>query len=152
MTGAVSQSLVLMLLPLAPILTANWSVSPPRGSEEARTSARLVTLALLGLIALSPIALIYLGAHPGVGGRAEAGEVILFLTGSVAALLLTRRARALVARIAPIDSDNLVHATALVIAVVLLGSQLAAQVTTDVLRAEANSGTARLSRLDLVLL
>ena len=71
------------------------------------------------------------------------------LTAGAAALTLLRPVRARLARWLPVDGDNPVHMLALVLTGLLFGSQLTAQLATDVLAEEARSGL-RLSELDLV--
>jgi membrane protease YdiL (CAAX protease family) len=69
----------------------------------------------------------------GSGGRGLGIDVGIMATGVVAATLASKPMRELVARVAPIDPDNPVHAYALALAVILFGSQLAMIAFVDVL-------------------
>jgi len=70
-------------------------------------------------------------------------------TGFVAAALVSKPLRERLARLLPIDADNPVHALALVLAVILFGTQLTSLVFTDVLASD--QAQAPLSLSDLVL-
>ncbi len=70
-------------------------------------------------------------------------------TGFAAAALVSKPLRERLARVIPIDPDNPVHALALVLAVVLFGTQLTSVVFTNVLASDQSQ--APLSLSDLVL-
>jgi uncharacterized protein len=144
-----------LLLPVPLILAANWRLAPPRGGNPAAVVARAVgSLAwiLLGLAALGgPLALINpaaVGPGASAGGRL-AYTVVMVVTAVIAVLLLLRPARDLLARVVPIDPTSPMDATGLVLSVLLVGTQLASQLGTDVLAQQAQSGTA-LAPADLI--
>ncbi len=152
------EQVIILLLPLPLIIAANIRVaSAPEGSVRARLAplAGSLTWLMLWVIAagsalLGPYELI-LGLISGRG--ASPGQVsfaiVMMTTGAVALALLARSTRELVARVLPIDPVNAVHTTALVLSIVLAGSQLASQLAADVLAQQAQSGTA-LEPVDLV--
>ena len=150
----------ILLLPLPLILAANWcEAPPPGGSLPARIAQAIGGLAWLGLglVAASAflIAIITLAAawaaRPGPAGHGLfAAAVVMAASGMGAVGFLLRSNRDLLARVIPIDPASPVHATALVLSVVLVGSQLAGQVATDVLAQQARSGVA-LGPADIVL-
>jgi membrane protease YdiL (CAAX protease family) len=109
----------------------------------AMVAAVCVVLAL-GTVAFTPAR----GSSGGTGLIPYA--VVMLLTGLAVAALITETARSTLARFLPIDSRSAVHATALVLTTVLVGSQLANQLAVDVLSQQASTGQA-LSPLDLVL-
>jgi uncharacterized protein len=63
-------------------------------------------------------------------------DVTIMVTALVAAVLAAKPVRERIARVLPMDPDNPVHAVAMVLAVILLGTQLAATVFSDVLAAD----------------
>jgi membrane protease YdiL (CAAX protease family) len=69
--------------------------------------------------------------------------------GAASAALVAEPVRRAVAHVVPIDPRSAVHATALVLSVSLVGSQIANQLAVDVLSQQASTGTA-LEPLDLV--
>ncbi len=71
------------------------------------------------------------------------------LTGGGAALLLARPAREAVSQLLPTDPDSVLHTAALVLSVLIVGTQVTTQLTVDVLAFQAGSG-AQLTPLDLV--
>jgi membrane protease YdiL (CAAX protease family) len=138
-----------LLLPLPLIVVANWADRPPRGERRpeliAAALGRAVWLALTtvaaGTVLLGLITFAAAGpASPTGGGSALAYAAVLVATGLVAGALVIQPVRAWLANILPIDPDSGVHATALVLSVVLVGSQLASQVAVDVLSQQATSG------------
>lgn len=71
-----------------------------------------------------------------VGGSVHnppAVDYTIMATGLVAAALASKPVRERAARVIPIDTDSPVHSLALVLAVILLGTQLASLIFTDVL-------------------
>ena len=84
---------------------------------------------LVGALDLAGAGLVQAGA----GGQPQGLNVGIMITAVVAATLASRPVRGRVARAIPIDPDNPVHAYALVLAVILFGSQLATLVFVDVL-------------------
>jgi len=81
--------------------------------------------------------------------RRPSAALILVVTGLLAASLLRYPTRAAIARVLPIDPASAMDATALVLSLVLFGSQLASQASTDLLAQEAGTGVS-LGPLDLV--
>jgi membrane protease YdiL (CAAX protease family) len=63
-------------------------------------------------------------------------DVAIMATGVVAAVLAAKPVRDRLARVLPMDPDNPVHAVALVLAVILLGTQVSATAFSDVLAAD----------------
>ena len=146
---------LVLLLPLPLILAANWHDQPPRGgSAWARGAALLGSTVwmLLGMVAAFSVllALFTVVFTPAGGGRLLLYALVLLLAGCVAAALISESVRVAVARFLPIDPRSAVHATALVLTTVLVGSQIANQLSVDVLSQQASSGPA-LTPLDLVL-
>lgn len=158
--AAVSVTDVLvLLLPLPLILIANWHDQPPAGQGVfARGAAFLGTviwilLAMVGAVCII-VALVTV-AFTQPTRSSGAPDLILyaavfFLTGVVAAALVSEGVRSAVARVMPVDPRSAVHATALVLTIVLVGSQLANQVAVDVLSQQASTGPV-LSPVDLVV-
>ncbi|HKF76041.1 MAG TPA: CPBP family intramembrane glutamic endopeptidase [Candidatus Dormibacteraeota bacterium] len=104
--------------------------------------------ALLGLVTLAA-ALVAPGGREYSSSPATYGAVIL-VTGIAAGTILLPPTRRELARFMPIDPDSVVHATALVLTIVLVGMQLATQLAVDLLAQQARSA-APLAPLDLVL-
>jgi len=146
--------LLVLLLPLPLILIANWYEAPPTGqSTLARGGAFLGTTIwmLLGLVAaLSILMAVVTVAFTPPRGTSVLYAAVMLLTGIAAAALIGEPVRASVARILPIDPTSAVHATALVLTTVLVGSPLANQLAVDVLSQQASSAQS-LSPVDLVL-
>jgi membrane protease YdiL (CAAX protease family) len=151
-----------LLLPLPLILAVNWSVARRRSHELAPLAAVAGRLSLLALgVAVSVLALeAVVGLiQASAGARSPFGPAtdphryagILLLTTAGAGAMLLEPFRRRLARRLPIDPVNPVHTTALVLATLLLGYQLAVDLSTDVLRQEAAAGASRLAPLDLVL-
>ncbi|MBO0686046.1 MAG: CPBP family intramembrane metalloprotease, partial [Candidatus Dormibacteraeota bacterium] len=110
-----------------------------------------VLLVITVVVVLVGVATSLLGAAGGQrdSGRLAAYGLLQAVTGVAGGALLWRKARQRVARLIPIDPDSPVHATALVFAILLFGTQLAAQLTMNLL-AQAGRGQ-QLQPLDLVL-
>jgi uncharacterized protein len=153
--GVAWTSVVVLLFPLPLIVTAN--VAALRSGEGSPRLAALVAparvLTALMLAALAATAaLLGLWGLAGVRGLAS-GQVlfaiVMVATSGVAFALLATRNRELLARVMPIDPGSPVHTTAVVLSVVLAGSQLASQLATDVLAQQAEA-TAALQPADLV--
>ena len=107
---------------------------------------------LLAIVAAVSIVLALLSlafTTPRTSGGAFAYALVLLATGAAAALLVAEPIRALLARVLPVDPRSALDATALVLSVVLVGSQLASQLAVDVLSQQAGAASA-LSPLDLV--
>jgi len=147
---------LVLLLPLPLIVVANWHDQPPRGESAWARGAALLGGAvwmLLGLVAAFSVllALFTVAFTPTAGGgRLLLYALVLLLAGCVAAALISEPVRVAVARFLPIDPRSAVHATALVLTTVLVGSQIANQLAVDVLSQQASTGSA-LTPLDLVL-
>jgi uncharacterized protein len=114
------------------VITANAAVGKPWASHAiailAGATAGITFLFGLGLAA---------GFVPaGAGGQSLGVDVGVMATAVVAATLASRPVRERIARLLPIDPDSPVHTYALVLAVILFGSQLAAIVFSDVLAAD----------------
>jgi membrane protease YdiL (CAAX protease family) len=87
----------------------------------------------------------------GISAGAKFGlDVGTMATGVVAATLVSKPVRERLARVLPIDPDNSVHALALVLAVVMFGTQLTSIAFTNVLASD--QALAPLSLGDLILL
>lgn len=162
---AVEEFLVL-LLPLPLIVIANWHERPdqkPGGPGAAAAwrqpstdplrqvmgllgSAIWLLLAMIAALCFF-LALVTFAFAPSRGGATYAA--VLAVTGIVSALLIAEPVRVVLARVLPIDPRSAIHATALVLSAVLVGSQLGSQVSSDVLTQQASTGTA-LGPLDLV--
>ncbi|MGH7765709.1 MAG: lysostaphin resistance A-like protein [Candidatus Dormibacteraceae bacterium] len=86
----------------------------------------------------------------GVSGNTKLGlDAGTMVTGFAAAALISKPLRVRLARIMPIDPDSPVHALALVLAVVLFGTQVTSLVFTDVLASD--QATAPLTVTDLIV-
>src|SRR5437879_4877947 len=83
------------------------------------------------------------------GARLTAYGLLQAVAGLAAASLLWRPVRTQVSRVLPLDPDSPVHTTALVLSVILFGTQAAAQLTLNVL-GQATTGR-QLQPLDLVV-
>lgn len=152
--------LVLPLLILPIVVAANWHAKPPGGngpSKPARHFGQAVWV-LLGAVVAACLLLGFLsllepgtdqptGSGPAVRRDALAG--ILALTGVLAGAILSHRVRATIARLIPIHPDSALDATALVLTIVMTGTQLADQVAVDVLSQQAAAGAA-LEPIDLI--
>lgn len=140
-----------LLLPVPLVLAANWNLAPPAGSQWPAAFARtLGTLfwALLGATAGTALLLGLITLLAG-GGRTTVYGALLTLTGVVAGSLLLPDTRRTLSRLLPIRPGNPLDATALVLTALLVGSQLANQLSVDVLREQGLRGT-QLGPADLV--
>jgi membrane protease YdiL (CAAX protease family) len=149
--------ILVLLLPLPVILFANWHDCPPAGDGAyARVATALGSTIWLLLIAVAMLcallALIALGSATPAALRSHglvSYVLVLLASAVIAGLMTVRRVRERLARVLPIDPASSVHGTALVLTVVLAGSQLANQLGVDVLSQQAASGPA-LQPADLV--
>ncbi len=148
-------SVVVLLFPLPLIVTANVAaLQPGRGGPRlASLAAPASVLTALMLAALAATAALLglwgLAASRGPSPGQVLFAIVMLATSGVAFALLATRTRERLARVIPIDPRSPVHTTALVLSVVLAGSQLASQLATDVLAQQAQ-GTAALQPADLV--
>lgn len=101
---------------------------------------------LLGALDVAGAPVLAGGLSPGARLGLDAGTMA---TGFAAAALVSKPLRGRLARIIPIDPDNPVHALALVLAVILFGTQVTSIVFTNVLASDL--AQAPLSLSDLVL-
>jgi membrane protease YdiL (CAAX protease family) len=113
------------------------------------TWAVLLVVAVVFLLLGLGTALLGVGGTRANSGRLAAYGLLEALTGLAAAAVLWRPVRLSLSRLLPVDPDSPVHTTALVLSVVLFGTQFAAQLTLNVLD-QAISGQ-QLQPLDLVL-
>ena len=148
--------LLVLLLPLPLIVVANWHDQPPRGGGILARGAAFLGATVWMLLALVAalcvlLALVTVAFTParGSSGGLAVYALVLLLTGAAAAALVAEPVRAAVARVLPVDPRSAVHGTALVLTTVLVGSQLANQLSVDVLSQQASTGTA-LGPVDLV--
>jgi uncharacterized protein len=158
--AAALDDVLLLLLPLPVILAANFRVAPvPEDPGRARLYRVLGAAAWVGIGAIVAVALLFgfylLAVAPlAPGGSAGPQQVlpygtVISLSAVASALVLFRPARDRLARALPIDPTSPVHACALVLSILLVGTQLANQLSTDVLAEQARTGAA-LGPLDLV--
>jgi membrane protease YdiL (CAAX protease family) len=143
---------VVLLLPLPLIVAANWRLDPPHGdglqARTARTVGSLIWV-LLGLVAAASalLGLLTLADASAIGSATSTRGLVTYAlvmvaTGTVAAMLLLRPNRDRLARALPFDPASPMDATALVLSVLLVGTQMATQLATDVLAQQARSGSA----------
>jgi membrane protease YdiL (CAAX protease family) len=154
------QELLALLLPLPLILVANWHDRPPLGRGTMARGAAFLGTTVWMLLALVAAGCVFLAlvtvsfppprGSPGGGSRLVLYAIVLLLTGIAAAALISETVRSALSRLLPIDPRSAVHATALVLTTVLVGSQVANQLAVDVLSQQASTGP-QLSPLDLVL-
>jgi membrane protease YdiL (CAAX protease family) len=113
------------------VVTANAAVGKRWASHATGILAGLTAgiTFLVGALDLGGAGLIQLGS----GDQARAVDIGIMATSVVAATLAAKPVRDRVARVLPIDPDSPVHAYALVLAVILLGIQLATIFFLDVL-------------------
>ena len=122
---------MLLLFPLPMVITANAAVGKSWAGHATGILAGLTAggAFLVGALDLGGAGLLQWG--PGVQKTAlDAG---IMATGAVAAILAARTVRERIGRVLPIDPDSPVHAYALVLAVILFGTQLATILFADVL-------------------
>ena len=121
-------------MPLPFVITANAAVGKPWAGHATGILAGLTAgvAFLVGALDLAGAGLVQAGA----GGQQVGLDVGIMATAVVAATLASRPIRERVARVLPIDPDSPVHAYALVLAVILFGTQLATVVFVDILAAD----------------
>ncbi|MBO0686147.1 MAG: hypothetical protein J2P45_23610, partial [Candidatus Dormibacteraeota bacterium] len=90
-----------------------------------------VLLVIAAVVVLVGVVTALLGA---AGGQRNSGRLVAYgllqaTTGVLAGAVLWPEVRRWLGRLIPIDPDSPVHATALVLAILLFGTQLAAQLT-----------------------
>jgi membrane protease YdiL (CAAX protease family) len=155
--GIAVLDLLVLLLPLPLIVVANWHDRPPEGeSAPARGAAFVGSLVwmLLGMVAavcilLALVTVAFTPPSRSGGQNLVLYAAVLLVTGVAAAALINESVRTALARVIPIDPRSAVHGTALVLTVVLVGSQIASQLSVDVLSQQASAGPA-LDPFDLV--
>jgi CAAX protease family protein len=115
------------------IVTANAVVGRPWASHATGILAGLTSGAtfLFGAVYFAGV----LGP-PASGTAAQPLGIGIMVTAAVAAVVASNPVRARLTRVLPIDPHNPVHALALVLAVILLGSQIALVTFSDVLAAD----------------
>ena len=121
---------VTLLAPLPLVITANAVIGQRWAPHVAAILAGITAGAtfLLGAFELT---------GPVGGPRNPPGvDIGYMVTGLVAATLVSKPVRERLSRYLPIDPDNPVHSLALVLAVILFGTQVSAVVFTDVLAAD----------------
>lgn len=150
--------MLVLLLPFPLILAANWREAPPTRPGAWNEIARVVgqiTWPALGLIAGACL-VVGLGAlvEAAANGRASPGTAtygaVFTATGLAAGAVLVEPVRVALARVLPLDPRSAIDATALVLTIALVGSQLASQLVIDLLTEQASNGVA-LEPIDLVL-
>ena len=121
-------------MPLPFVITANAAVGKPWASHATGILAGLTAGAtfLVGALDLGGAGLVQAGS----GGNRIGLDIGFMATAVVAATLASRPVRERVARVLPIDPDSPVHAYALVLAVILFGTQVATIAFIDVLTAD----------------
>ena len=113
------------------------------------TWAVLLVIAMAVLLYGAGIALVGTTDGHGAAPRVTVYGLLEALTGLAAAATLWRPVRAGISKLLPIDPDSPVHATALVLSMILFGTQVAAQLTLNVL-GQAASGRG-LQPVDLIV-
>jgi membrane protease YdiL (CAAX protease family) len=113
------------------VITANAVVGKRWASHATGILAGLTAggAFLVGALDLGGAGLV----QPGPGGHQTGFDAGIMVTGVLAAVLTARPVRERISRVLPIDPDSPVHAYALVLAVILLGTQLATVLFVDVL-------------------
>jgi len=125
-----AEQAVTLLTPLPLVITANAVIGRRWAPHVAAILAGFTAGAtfLLGAFELT---------GPTSGPRNPAGvDIGYMVTGLVAATLVSKPVRERLSRYLPIDPDNPVHSLALVLAVILFGTQVSAIAFTDVLAAD----------------
>jgi len=146
--------LLFLLSPLPLIVVANWHDAPPAGASTMARGAAFLGTTVWMLLAMVAAVCILLGLvtiafSPPRGPGLVLYAMVMLVTGIAAAAILSDSVRSAIARVIPIDPSSAVHGTALVLTIVLVGSQLANQLAVDVLSQQASTGPA-LNPLDLV--
>lgn len=113
------------------VITANAAVGKSWATHATGILAGLTAGGgfLIGALDLGGAGLV----QAGPGGQQKALDVGIMVTAAVAAVLAARPVRERIARVMPIDPDSPVHAYALVLAVIMFGTQLATVLFVDVL-------------------
>jgi uncharacterized protein len=125
-----AEQAVTLLTPLPLVITANAVIGRRWAPHVAAILAGFTAGAtfLLGAFELT---------GPTGGARNPAGvDIGYMVTGLIAATLVSKPVRERLSRYLPINPDNPVHSLALVLAVILFGTQVSAIVFTDVLAAD----------------
>ena len=126
---AASQA-VALLVPLPLVITANAAIGKPWAHHATAILAGFTAGAtfLFGVFDLTA---------PGNNLRNPTGvDVGIMVTGVVAATLASKPVRERLSQVIPINPDNPVHSLALVLAIILLGTQVASLAFSDVLAAD----------------
>ena len=113
------------------VITANAAVGKRWASHATGILASLTAggAFLVGALDLGGAGLV----QAGPGGQQKALDAGIMVTAAVAAALAARPVRERIARVLPINPDSPVHAYALVLAVIMFGTQLATALFVDVL-------------------
>lgn len=121
-------------MPLPFVITANVAVGKPWAGHATGILAGLTAgvAFLVGALDLAGAGLVQAGA----GGQQVGLDAGIMATGVVAATLASRPVRERVAGVVPIDPDSPVHAYALVLAVILFGTQVATIAFVDILASD----------------
>jgi len=122
---------VLLLFPLPMVITANAAVGKSWAGHATGILAGLTAggAFLVGALDLGGAGLV----QAGPGGDQTGLDAGIMVSAAVAAVLAARTVRVRIARVLPIDPDSPVHAYALVLAVIMFGTQLATILFVDVL-------------------
>jgi membrane protease YdiL (CAAX protease family) len=122
---------VLLLFPLPMVITANAAVGKRWAGHATGILAGLTAggAFLVGALDLGGAGLV----QSGPGGQQTGLDAGIMVTAALAAVLTARPVRERIGRVVPIDPDSPVHAYALVLAVILFGTQLATIFFVDVL-------------------
>jgi len=145
-TAVALADIAFLLLPLPLIVFANWADQPPAGDVWYAPLVTFLGSAIWVLLAIVAATCLFLAL---ITLAVPTYAVVLVVTGAAVGLLISETTRQQLARVIPIDPRSAVHATALALSVVLVGSQLASQLSGDVLTQQASSGPA-LGPADLV--
>ncbi len=113
---------MLLLFPLPMVITANAAVGKRWAGHATGILAGLTAggAFLVGALDLGGAGLV----QAGPGGQQTGLDIGIMVTAAVAAILAARAVRERIARVLSIDPDSPVHAYALVLAVILFGTQL----------------------------
>jgi CAAX protease family protein len=114
------------------VITANAAV----GKRWASHATAILAGATAGITFLFGLGLASGLIPPGSAGQPLGVDIGIMATALVAATLSSKPVREAVARVLPIDPDSPVHTYALVLAVILFGSQVATVAFVDVLAAD----------------
>jgi membrane protease YdiL (CAAX protease family) len=118
-------------MPLPMVITANAAVGKPWSGHATGILAGLTagSAFLIGALDLAGAGLVQAGSD----GQKIGLDAGIMATAVIAATLASKAVRERLSRVAPIDPESPVHAYALVLAVILLGTQLSTIVFVDVL-------------------